>query len=257
MRPPSIVLLGAKDVSTRMVYHRLASRFDVKRAIIEDPVPKTAILRGRMRKYGLFTAIGQILFRGAAVPMLTRAGRTRVMEIAKQFALNDSPIPFDGMTEVPSVNHPDTRELLRRLDPDLVVVNGTRIIASELLNSVSAPFVNMHAGITPAYRGVHGAYWALVRNDAGRCGVTVHLVDEGIDTGTILRQAVIEPTDKDNFCTYPYLQLAVGLPLLEQSVVELYSGAVDTAPSGEGPSELHTHPTLWEYLYYRVSKGVK
>ena len=41
----------------------------------------------------------------------------------------------------------------------------------------------MHAGITPQYRGVHGGYWAVVNNDPEHCGVTIHFVDKGIDTG--------------------------------------------------------------------------
>ena len=34
-----------------------------------------------------------------------------------------------------------------------------------MLQSVEAIFVNTHVGITPKYRGVHGGYWSLVKND--------------------------------------------------------------------------------------------
>jgi methionyl-tRNA formyltransferase len=44
----------------------------------------------------------------------------------------------------------------------------------------------VHAGITPRYRGTHGGYWVLLNNDPGHCGVTIHLVDPGIDTGSIV-----------------------------------------------------------------------
>ena len=54
---------------------------------------------------------------------------------------------------------------------------------SPLLEAVPAVFLNTLAGITPSYRGVHGAYWALVQRQPDACGVTVHLVDAGIDTG--------------------------------------------------------------------------
>jgi folate-dependent phosphoribosylglycinamide formyltransferase PurN len=67
---------------------------------------------------------------------------------------------------------------LKAINPDLVIVNGTRIISKKVLSSINSKFVNIHVGITPKYRGVHGTYWALVNNDVENSGVTVHFVDE-------------------------------------------------------------------------------
>ena len=130
--------------------------------------------------------------------------------------MDDSPFP--GTIRVESANSPGTIELLRELQPDVVVVAGTRILSKALLISVPATFINWHAGITPLYRGVHGGYWSLVEERADECGVTVHLVDAGIDTGGGLAQARIRPTLRDNFVTYPYLQLGAALPLLASAV---------------------------------------
>ena len=46
-----------------------------------------------------------------------------------------------------------------------MVVNGTRILSRRMLESIDAVFLNMHVGITPKYRGVHGGYWALANGD--------------------------------------------------------------------------------------------
>jgi folate-dependent phosphoribosylglycinamide formyltransferase PurN len=78
------------------------------------------------------------------------------------------------------------------------------------LQSTSAKFINTYTGITPLYRDVHGGYWALFQNDKENCDVTVLLVDEGIDTGNIIYQFLIQPTKHDNFSTYPLLQLSEG-----------------------------------------------
>jgi methionyl-tRNA formyltransferase len=140
----------------------------------------------------------------------------------------------------------------------VVVVSGTRIIARDVLENVPARFVNLHAGITPAYRGVHGGYWALADGRPEACGVTIHLVDAGIDTGAVLAQAPIRPSLHDNFTTYPLLQLAAGLPLLVDVVRRLQSGeAPQPIAAPPGPSRLHSHPTLWQYLYYRITRRVR
>jgi methionyl-tRNA formyltransferase len=85
--------------------------------------------------------------------------------------------------------------------PSVVLVMGTRLIEEDTLRAANAPFVNYHAGITPKYRGVHGAYWARATGDAANCGVTIHFVDTGIDTGAILYQERIVPEPRDNFST--------------------------------------------------------
>ena len=97
-----------------------------------------------------------------------------------------------------------------------MLVNGTRIISKKTLESVPATFINIHTGITPAFRGVHGGYWAMATGKKNLFGTTVHYVDTGVDTGGIIEQVFIEPPKQDNFYTYPYLQYASVLPVLKK-----------------------------------------
>ena len=106
---------------------------------------------------------------------------------------------------------------------------------------VNIPFVNYHAGITPKYRGVHGGYWAKAEDDLRNFGVTAHLIDAGIDTGAVLYQARIAPTARDNFSTYPYLQMAAALPLLEQAARDAMAGTLKPQPV-DLPSRAWSHP---------------
>jgi methionyl-tRNA formyltransferase len=160
---------------------------------------------------------------------------------------------------VPSVNDAHVVPLLRSLQPALVVVNGTRIIAARVLDGVGCPVINMHAGITPRYRGVHGGYWALVEHHPEWVGTTVHLVDAGIDTGGILAQTTFEVTGKDSFSTYPALHLVHGLALLAFQVEKAMTGQpLEPTPERIAPgSTLYYHPTLWGYLWCRWRHGVR
>ena len=106
----------------------------------------------------------------------------------------------------------------------MVVVHGTRIISARVLQAMACPVVNMHAGITPRYRGVHGGYWALAEGHPEWVGTTVHLVDPGVDTGGILAQATFEVSDEDTIATYPDLHLVHGLALLGAQIDKVMSG---------------------------------
>lgn len=252
-----IVILAGPGESTDILFHYLDREVGVHHVIVETPVSQRKLLRRRAEKLGWGTVAGQIAFKLLVARPLERSSQARQATIRQHHGLRATAIPADRLTHVPSANSPECIALLQQLQPDVVVVNGTRIIAKKVLASLSCPFLNTHAGITPLYRGVHGGYWALANDDAAHCGVSVHLVDAGIDTGGILYQAVIAPNAEDNFITYPLLQLAAGLPLLAQAVRDALGGTLRIRPAPAGESKLWSHPTLSEYLAIRRRNGTK
>jgi len=244
--------------ATDIVANYLAHRVDDLRVVVEAPPSRWAMARRRATRVGWFTVLGQVLFIALAMPILRRRGRRRIGEILEQSGLDATPFP--RVTHVPSVNDPQTATIVGSLHPSVVVVNGTRIISRTLLDALECPIINTHAGITPRFRGVHGGYWALVQGTPELVGTTVHLVDQGIDTGGVLAQATFEPTRADTVATYPYLHLAAGLPLLADQLARLREvGHLTPVPASGLPDESHLylHPTLWQYVRHRVKDGVR
>ena len=260
-RPLTIVLLAAPGISTNIVFNAIESDHQLSGVIVEEPIPRWRYLLRRARRLGYREAVGQLAFQALVPPLLRKMSRRRIEEIVRDHNLDTSPIPESRVTRVSSANSAQARTLLQRLEPDVIVINGTRILDATTLSVVSARFVNMHAGITPMYRGVHGGYWALASSDAANFGVTVHEVDRGLDTGRILHQARITVGKRDNFATYPLLQLGAGIPLLLRHLaapdsdvsLDAESGAAVDAPTA---SRAWSHPTLWGYLRTFARGGV-
>lgn len=216
-----------------------------------------ALAKRRIKKLGFFRVAGQVLFSATVVPFLKLFSRKRIAEIKSKYSFDETPLPAGNKKHFSSVNEDACVQLLKELNPDVVVVNGTRIISARVLTSTNAKFINMHTGITPQYRGVHGGYWAVVNNDLANCGVTIHFVDKGIDTGGVLYQATIPVTKADNFYTYPFLQFGEGLPLMKQAIEDVLASKATVAPVSSKDSRLWYHPTIWQYLSKRVLKGKK
>jgi phosphoribosylglycinamide formyltransferase-1 len=258
-RSGRIVLLAGPGEPTHLVYHYLAARFPDVVVVMEQSVPRATLARRRARRLGWPTVLGQIAFVAVALPVLRRSRAGRVREILTAAGADVGPIA--DVRHVESVNLASTAELLRELEPAVVVVNGTRIIADAILGAVPCPFINIHAGITPRYRGVHGGYWALAEGRPDLVGTTVHLVDAGIDTGAVLARAFFVAAPGDNFATYPYRHLADGLPLLAEQVEIVLAGRelgrADALPDDDGASTLRWHPTLWGYLWTRWRRRVR
>lgn len=253
-----VVLLAGPGDASNVVANFLGRRYPSLVVVMEGAQSRTHLAKRRAQRMGWATVAGQLMF------ILGLAGPMRVIQRTRKRAILESAgldvTPFEPVHRVASVNDDATPALLRQLAPSVVVVSGTRIIAERVLHSVPCPFINIHAGITPQYRGVHGGYWALAEGHPDLVGTTVHLVDRGIDTGGVLERAYFTPTREDSFVTYPYLHLQAGLPALGRQVDTVLAGG-ELRPEPDDatavPSRLYSHPTLWGYLAVRLRRGVR
>ena len=83
-------------------------------------------------------------------------------------------------------------------DTDIVVLAGyMRLVGSVFLRAFPHRIVNIHPALLPAFTGLHAQRQA-VEYGVKYSGCTVHLVDNGMDTGPIIRQAVVPVDDDDD-----------------------------------------------------------
>jgi len=251
-----VLLIDDSDLS-RIIYHALAGEFSIEAVVREAKISRTVFLKRRLKKLGWRTVLGQIVFAKCIIPFLRRESSQRRAEILRQYGMDEAPVPAERVIDVRSVNNAEIVTLLQKLSPQVIVVNGTRILEEKVLNAVPGTFLNTHIGITPLYRGVHGGYWALASGDPERFGVTIHKIDKGIDTGDIVAQAMTTPNGVDNFSTYPLLQIAAAIPLLKQSIRDALNGKLETMPAPVGKSRLWSHPTVFQYLKCRIALGIR
>jgi len=76
-------------------------------------------------------------------------------------------------------------------DIDIIILAWwPAIIKSKSIKSVNIGWINLHPSLLPYGRGKHGYFWAIV--DKTPFGVSIHLIDENIDTGSVLFQKGVE-----------------------------------------------------------------
>ncbi len=247
MQQKKIILLASDCESSRWVYHALDEAVDVEAVILEQPVSKKELAKNRIKKIGFIQVSGQVLFSTLVVPLLKRSSKKRKANLVNQYRLNSSAINCTNTYRVSSVNDEACLQAIQLLQPDIIVVNGTRIINKKILQGTNAVFINMHVGITPHYRGSHGGYWALRNKDAANFGTTIHQIDAGIDTGAVMKQVFIKPDKPDNFATYPVLQVAAGIDALKEVLANMIAGNNETIKHTE-KGNMYYQPTLLQYL---------
>jgi folate-dependent phosphoribosylglycinamide formyltransferase PurN len=250
---PKIIILARDCDSTNVVYNYLKKYFEIDTVVFERPIPRKKQFLNRAKRLGYINAMSQVVFFLCIAPLLKRFSQKRKREIFNEYALDETGPPEEIIKKIRYANTEEGRSVLKQLNADLIIVNGTRIISKKTLESVSATFINIHTGITPAFRGVHGGYWAVAKGRKNLFGTTIHYVDPGVDTGGIIDQVFVDPLKKDNFYTYPYLQYATVLPVLKQVIQSFVDGnKPPTKPAVTSDSELWFHPTVFQWL-----KGLK
>ena len=251
---PGIAVLTVPSPQSWIVINALVKRFGPVTIIAEERESKLSLVYKRMRRQGAITVLGQIGFVLFQSFLAKRSGE-RVREIVAEYDLDPEPNALCQILPVSSVNSMACRAALAMLKPDVVLVIGTRIIGKATLKGIAAPVINFHSGINPKYRGQAGGYWALASGDPGNAGVTVHLVDEGVDTGAVLYQDRFVATLADNFITYFYIQAAIARPLVVKAIEDALANRLRPTTVGL-PSQQFYHPTLWFYLHTAWTKGV-
>jgi phosphoribosylglycinamide formyltransferase-1 len=84
--------------------------------------------------------------------------------------------------------------------PDLVVLAGfMKILPANFVSALKGKLINIHPSLLPEFKGAHAVRDALAAG-ASKTGVTIHYVDEGVDTGEIIVQSevMIEQGDTEH-----------------------------------------------------------
>ncbi len=249
-----IVVMTAGGPLAWSVVNRLIQLLGPVTVIEETPETKKEIVKRRMRLVGPIETAGQVVF-GVWQRLMTKRAERRIAEIRSMHRLNPNPRTDIKVFRVASHNSEEAREILRKLNPKVVGVYGTRLLSRATLDAVHVPFINYHAGINPKYRGQHPAYWALASGDSDNAGVTVHLVDAGVDTGSVIYQARVAFDPADTIATYQTLQVATGAPLFARAIDDVIQGRLKPI-TVKSKSQNFLPPTIWRYFWNGLTRGV-
>lgn len=135
-------------------------------------------------------------------------------------------------------NNLDFRAQLEAIAPEaIIVVAYGRIIPKWMLDLPRHGNLNVHGSLLPKYRGAAPIQWAVARGETVT-GVTIMKLDEGLDTGDMLRQRQL-PIDSDETAEDLYPKLAqIGAELLVETLAELGEGLVTPVKQDDSQATL-------------------
>lgn len=159
----------------------------------------------------------------ADAPGLTRAAQARIPTATIAHRDYSSREAFDAALV----------EALRGAGAELIVLAGfMRVLTPVMIGAYHDRIINIHPSLLPAFPGAHAHRDALAYG-VKVSGCTVHFVDEGTDTGPIIRQRAVPVLDDDDEERLAARVLAVEHALLVEALAAMAEGRVSVEP-GDG-----------------------
>jgi methionyl-tRNA formyltransferase len=145
----------------------------------------------------------------------------------------DRAIPLLIQPRVTATSYVEFVKGVRRLAPDLMLVNSYSMLVREDVLSVPARgAINVHMALLPEYRGCNPIQWALL-NDELETGVTMHYMSSEFDAGDIIAQRRIPILFTDTWCSVLGRLRDVTEDLLIEELPKVFAGTNARRPQDE------------------------
>ncbi len=123
-----------------------------------------------------------------------------------------------------NVNDDTCRTFVSQLNPDLLIsAYFSQILKKEIIALPEIGVLNIHPGWLPAYRGAMAYFWVL-KNGCDRGGVSVHWINEGIDSGDLLARRSFPLKQNATQETVLTFSAVIGARLIRRIVRNLLAG---------------------------------
>lgn len=144
------------------------------------------------------------------------------------------------------VKNPEFLEILYKLNPEMIVVAAYgQILPKTIIDFPSMKCLNIHPSLLPRYRGAAPINWSIIRGET-ITGVTIMLMDEGMDSGDILLQQEMEIKLTETYGELHDRLADLGADLLTEAIDRMAAGTA--SPKPQEASEVTFAPRLTKEL---------
>ena len=145
--------------------------------------------------------------------------------------------------EIARLSDPAVSELFQSYQPDLICVACfPRYIPPVLLAIPRLGALNVHPSLLPANRGPEPLFWTF-RLGCARTGVTVHLMNERLDSGDIVAQEEFAVPEGISYAELEERSADLGGQLLARAVLDLAGGRARPRPQDESQGSFYPYPS--------------
>ena len=151
---------------------------------------------------------------------------------------------------IKSPNSKEFRDYLNSLDIDIIINQSQSFLKPKLLEIPKIGVLNRHNALLPKNRGRLTPFWVLYK-DEKETGVSIHFVEESLDSGDIIIQKKYLVSKKDNFNTLVKKNYLIASQAMLDAIKKLETGFDDFLPNDNQQATYNSTPSIKEALDYR------
>ncbi len=178
---------------------------------------------------------------------ISNAGPVKKIRILGPTSRNESirkTLCDQGFEVIVSPNPYDT-DSVDVFSPDIILSSGyDRLLSSETVQKYSQRIINLHAAYLPWARGIGTTLFATMLRYP--YGVSVHFINEGLDTGNLIARKLVHPGPNDTLRTFYSKLLTATEVLFFESFQKIVTGQINGVPQEE-LGENNTHRSRLQF----------
>jgi methionyl-tRNA formyltransferase len=158
--------------------------------------------------------------------------------------------------KIKTPNNREFREYLKSLDLDIIINQSQSFIKKELLNIPRIGVLNRHNALLPKNRGRLTPFWVLFKGEK-ETGVSIHFVEESLDSGDIIVQKKYSIARNDTFNSLVKKNYKIAADAMLEAIDILEKGGADYIDNSDTEASYNTTPSLSEAIRFRLGKRLK
>jgi folate-dependent phosphoribosylglycinamide formyltransferase PurN len=201
-----------------------------------------AVVRDRLKRRGPL-GLGVLLVEGLGM------GARFVADPRDRSGLRKSRTRIAARIRSVSDLHDDSvLQEVRGLEPDVGLIYGSPLLKPRLYQLPRLGTLGIHHGKMPQYRGKKTTFWSMY-NGEQTAGVTIQLVNAGIDTGQIIRRGEV-PIQRKSMAQVKHELEELGFTLYVQAILDLKRGVARLVAESGPRGKLYKDPKLRDFLRF-------
>ena len=139
---------------------------------------------------------------------------------------------FDGIckeydirnVKVDNINDPENIEIMKSLNPDLILVMGwSQLLKSQIINIPNLGVIGSHPTELPKFRGRAPIPWTIIKN-LQESALTFFYIEEGIDDGDVLDQQKFKISETDDATSLYQTIIQIGKNMIIKNLTLIQEG---------------------------------
>lgn len=170
-------------------------------------------------------------------------GESTIINLAKKYNIHT--------IDAPNINDIKVINRIREDKPDIIISGYfDQIIKKDLIKIPSFGILNIHLSMLPEYRGVKPVFWVLKNNEC-KTGITIHIVEEGLDTGDIVIQKEINILSTDSVDSLTKRMSIIGGEILQIAIENIRLNRLEFKKQDLDSSSYYSQPTKRDLAHFK------